>query len=93
MLTGKEIRDFRELRLLSLRDVEKALKANSKDDKSLSAQFIGQVETGAKAMNEENYRLIIKGINLAFAEKCKKQLENNKADTEVKPDEEVKDNG
>lgn len=77
MLTGMEIRNFRNLRSLSLSDVEKALKSNAKEtgDKGLSKQFIGQVETGVKEMNEENYKKIIYGINKAFFDKVRLERE------------------
>ncbi|MGX8701361.1 hypothetical protein [Caproiciproducens sp.] len=76
MISGTEIKEFRNLRGVSLRDVAKALKDT---DKSLSAQFIGQIENEQKSMNEDNYKKIILGINLAFA---KKTLGNKTEDNE-----------
>ena len=66
MITAKEIREFRELRGLSLRDVAKFCE--------VSPQLIGQVETSVKPITEYNYKQIIDGINKAFAAK---QSENN----------------
>lgn len=67
MITGKEIREWRELRGLSLRDVAKFCE--------VSPQLVGQVETGKKYLTDFNYAEIIKGINLAFAAKQNKDSE------------------
>lgn len=57
MISAKEIREFREIRGLSLREVAKYC--------SISAQLIGQVETGTRNLTLENYKEIIDGINKA----------------------------
>lgn len=62
----KEIREFRELRGLSLRQVAKYC--------DISPQLIGQIETEVKKITEYNYKQLIDGINKAFAAK---QSENN----------------
>ena len=67
MITPKEIREWRELKGLSLRDVAKFCE--------ISPQLIGQVETGKKYLTDYNYAEIIKGINLAFAAKQNKESE------------------
>ena len=61
MITAKEIREWRELRGLSLRDVAKFCE--------ISPQLIGQVETGKKYITDYNYWQIVNGINKAFAAK------------------------
>lgn len=64
MLSGKEIREFREMRGLSLREVAESCE--------LSAQLIGQVETSVKNVTNENHKEIIKGINIATVKKAEK---------------------
>lgn len=64
MITPKQIREIRELKGLSLRDVAKCC--------DVSAQLVGQVETGVKPITEFNYKQIISGINKAFANKQNK---------------------
>lgn len=59
MITAKEIREIREFKGLSLRDVAKYC--------NISPQLIGQVETGVKNLTQDNYKEIISGINKAFA--------------------------
>ena len=61
MITPKQIREFRELRGLSLREVAKFCE--------ISPQLIGQVETNVKPITEYNYKQIIDGINKASAAK------------------------
>lgn len=63
MLTGREIRAFRELRGLSLRQVAKFC--------TVSPQFIGQAETEQKPLAYDTYKDIIQAINLATVEKNK----------------------
>ena len=78
MLSGKEIREFREMRGLSLREVAECCE--------LSAQLIGQVETGVKNVTAENHKEIVKGINVATvkkADKPKKAFENNADELKV----------
>ena len=67
MITGKEIREWRELRGLSLRDVAKFCE--------VSPQLIGQCETGKKYLTDYNYEQIVSGINKAFAAKQNKESE------------------
>lgn len=62
MLSGKELRDYRELRGLSLREVA--------DYCDVSFQLIGQVENGQKDVTEHNHREITNGINCAYFAKC-----------------------
>lgn len=66
MITPQQIREIRELKGLSLREVAKFC--------DISPQLIGQCETGVKGLTDYNYEQIVKGINLAFAAK---QSENN----------------
>jgi Helix-turn-helix. len=61
MLTGREIRAFRELRGLSLRQVAKFC--------TVSPQFIGQVETEQKPLAYDTYKDIISAINKATVER------------------------
>lgn len=70
MITSEQIREIREFKELSLRDVAKYC--------DVSAQLIGQIENGKKSLTESNYKEIIKGINLAYAEKQKIRNSNNK---------------
>lgn len=70
MITPEEIREFRELRNLSLRDVAMYCK--------ISPQLIGQIENRQKKLNHENYKEIINGINLAFAAKQRGELVKGK---------------
>ena len=61
VITPEQIREFRELRGLSLRDVAKFC--------DVSPQLIGQVETNVKPLTPYNYEQIISGINKASAAK------------------------
>lgn len=65
MITGKEIREWRELRGLSLRDVAHFCE--------VSPQLIGQCETGVKGLTDYNYEQIVSGINKAYAAKQNKE--------------------
>lgn len=73
MLTGKELRDFREMRGLTLREVAECC--------DISAQLIGQVETGTKNVTAENHKEIIKGINVATVKKAEKAMAKEKSNT------------
>ncbi len=64
MITGKEFKEIREYKGLSLRDVAKFCE--------VSPQLIGQIENDRRAFTENNYRQIIDAMNLAFAEKQSK---------------------
>lgn len=59
MITPEQIREIREFKELSLRDVAKYC--------DVSAQLIGQIENCQRNLTEQNYSEIIKGINLAYA--------------------------
>ena len=61
MITGKQLREIREYRELSLRDLAKFC--------DVSPQLIGQIEQGKKYFTENNYQQIIKALNVAFVEK------------------------
>lgn len=79
MLSGIDLKDYRLLRNLSLRDVARYC--------DVTAQMIGQVETGVCGLTEDTYREIVKGINGAsqaiargtFADEKAKELEERKA--------------
>lgn len=68
MITGKEFREIRELKGLSLRDVAKFCE--------VSPQLIGQIETGQKNFTENSYRQIIDAMNLATVAKANGELKN-----------------
>ena len=70
MITATQIREIRELKGLSLRDVAKFCE--------VSPQLIGQVETGVKIITPYNYQQIISGINKAFAAKQQSIILNNR---------------
>jgi len=61
MITGKQLREIREYRELSLRDLAKYC--------DVSPQLIGQIEQGKRSFTENTYGQIIKALNVAFAEK------------------------
>ena len=67
MITGKEFREIRELKDLSLRDVAKFC--------DVSPQLIGQIEQGKKYFTENNYKQIIDAMNIAFAKKASGELQ------------------
>lgn len=66
MITGKEFKEIRELKGLSLRDIAKFCE--------VSPQLIGQIENDKKAFTTNNYKQIIDALNLAFADKQKSDL-------------------
>lgn len=61
MITGKQFKEIREYKGLSLRDI-----ANYCD---VSPQLIGQIEQGKKYFTDNNYQQIIDAMNLASAAK------------------------
>jgi transcriptional regulator with XRE-family HTH domain len=61
MLNRQQLKEYRELRGLSTRDV-----AHYCD---LSQPLIVQVENGDRGLTEYNYRQIVDGINAAYAAK------------------------
>lgn len=69
MITGKQLREIREYRELSLRDVAKFC--------DVSPQLIGQIENGKKYFTDNNYQQIIDAMNLAFAAKQNGTLKTN----------------
>lgn len=69
MITGKEFREIRELKDLSLRDVAKFC--------DVSPQLIGQIETEQKAFTENNYKQIILAMNLATVAKANGELDKH----------------
>ena len=71
MITGKEFREIRELKDLSLRDVAKFC--------DISPQLIGQIETEQKAFTENNYKQIILAMNLATVAKANGELDKKPA--------------
>ena len=58
MLSAKELKDYRLLRNLSLRDVARYC--------NVSAQMIGSIERYEYTLTENTYREIVKGINAAY---------------------------
>lgn len=84
MFNGKELKDYRQLRNLSLRDIEPYC--------DVTIQLIQQVETGVKPVTEHNHQEIVNGINRAYFAKCNGTFERppivkNKpvAELDVKP--------
>jgi transcriptional regulator with XRE-family HTH domain len=67
VITGKEFKEIRELKELSLRDVAKFCE--------VSPQLIGQIEQGKKYFTENNYKQIIDAMNLATVAKANGELE------------------
>ena len=67
VITGKQFKEIREYKGLSLRDVAKFC--------DVSPQLIGQIEQGKKCFTENNYKQIINALNLAFVAKQKGELE------------------
>ncbi|QEY33894.1 helix-turn-helix transcriptional regulator [Caproiciproducens galactitolivorans] len=70
VITGKEFKEIREYKGLSLRDVAKFC--------DVSPQLIGQIEQGKKYFTENNYQQIIDAMNLATVAKASGELEKHK---------------
>ena len=70
MITGKEFKEIRNLKGLSLRDVAKFC--------DVSAQLIGQIENDQKAFTENNYKQIINALNLATIAKTDSKISKKK---------------
>lgn len=70
VITGKEFKEIREYKGLSLRDVAKFC--------DVSPQLIGQIEQGKKYFTENNYQQIIDAMNLATVAKANGELEKHK---------------
>ena len=74
VITGKQFKEIREYKGLSLRDVAQFC--------DVSPQLIGQIEQGKKYFTENNYQQIIDAMNLATVAKAngklKKQMNKNK---------------
>lgn len=71
MLSGRDLKDYRLLKGLSLRDVARYC--------NTSAQGIGQMETGVINVTEETYRDIVNGINGASQAMVRGTFESDKA--------------
>jgi transcriptional regulator with XRE-family HTH domain len=69
MITGKQFKEIREYKGLSLRDVAKFC--------DVSPQLIGQIEQGKKVFTENNYQQIIDAMNLATVAKANGELEKH----------------
>ena len=67
VITGKEFKEIREYKGLSLREVAKFC--------DVSPQLIGQIEQGKKYFTENNYKQIIDAMNLATVAKANGKLE------------------
>ena len=61
MLNRQELKSYRDLRGLSLHDVEKYC--------NLSRTMISMFEKGERNLTEESYRELVKGINKAYQAK------------------------
>lgn len=70
VITGKEFKEIREYKGLSLRDVAQFC--------DVSPQLIGQIEQGKKYFTENNYQQIIDAMNLATVAKANGKLEKHK---------------
>lgn len=71
MLSAKELKDYRLLRNLSLRDVARYC--------NVSAQMIGSVERYEYTLTESTYHEIVKGINTAYQAMINGTFEKDKA--------------
>ena len=69
MITGKQFKEIREYKGLSLRDVAKFC--------DVSAQLIGQIENNKKVFTENNYQQIIDAMNLATVAKANGKLDKH----------------
>ncbi len=69
MITGKQFKEIREYKGLSLRDVAKFC--------DVSPQLIGQIEQGKKVFTKNNYQQIIDAMNLATVAKANGKLEKH----------------
>jgi len=69
MITGKQFKEIREYKGLSLRDVAKFC--------DVSAQLVGQIEQGKKYFTENNYQQIIDAMNLATVAKANGELDKH----------------
>lgn len=67
MLTANQIRDYRDRKGLSLRDVAPFT--------GYSFQYLGDLETGREFLNDENYKKFMDGINKAATAKANGELE------------------
>ena len=69
MITGKQFKEIREYKGLSLRDIAKFC--------DVSAQLVGQIEQGKKVFTENNYQQIIDAMNLATVAKANGELDKH----------------
>ena len=67
VITGKQFKEIREYKGLSLRDVAKFC--------DVSPQLIGQIENNKKVFTDNNYQQIIDAMNLATVAKANGELE------------------
>ncbi len=70
LLNAKELREYREFRGLSLRDVESCC--------SVTNELINMIENGKKNLTDFNYKEIVDGINKAYALKKSGKLDEHK---------------
>lgn len=70
MLSALDLKEYRLLKNLSLRDVARYC--------DVSAQMIGQAETGVCGLTESTYREIVKGINAASQSMARGEFESDK---------------
>jgi Transcriptional regulators len=70
MLTGKELKNFRNRRKLTVREV--AAHAG------LAISTISDIENGKLNVTEGNHKALVNGINKAFFEKVKQEAEKEK---------------
>ena len=69
VITGKQFKEIREYKGLSLRDVAKFC--------DVSPQLIGQIEQGKKVFTDNNYQQIIDAMNLATVAKANGELDKH----------------
>ncbi len=70
MISAKELREYREFRGLSLRDVESCC--------NVTNELINMIENGKKNLTKFNYQEIVTGINKSYALKKAGKLEEHK---------------
>lgn len=70
VITGKQFKEIREYKGLSLRDIAKFC--------DVSAQLIGQIENDKRNFTKENYQQLIDAMNIASAAQQKGELVKEK---------------
>ncbi|MEA4899405.1 MAG: helix-turn-helix transcriptional regulator [Christensenellaceae bacterium] len=63
MLTASDLRDFRQNRGLSLRDVSAGITLCGNE---MSAMYISYIENGQRHLSKETHDIIVAGINRAY---------------------------